>query len=1026
MPCLYSLCRRARPLHDCIHTPRSNIHRHCRIRSDSLIRRSLHTSRHCRASDRAATRYPIQSTADLRSAYLSFFQRHDHLILPSASLLPSNDPSLLFTSAGMVPLKPYYLSLAQPPHPRLTSSQLCLRAGGKHNDLSEVGHTTRHHTLFEMLGNFTLAGSGSVGRGVKEEAVWLAWRYVREVLGIEEERLRITYYVDDPDTWRLWQSVTGWSTEQCDRQLVAMGAVDNYWAMGDVGPCGPCTELYVDMGPLAPERWLEVWNIVFMQHQRIDAATTVQLDRVCVDTGMGLERMASVMQGVGSNYDIDLFQPIVRTAADIILTSAGSAASSSSSSTSSSRLSSAAASLLKQPPSVASLDFLRDWSFTKGQHLPLSASFTVLLDHIRAISFLYLHGLLPSPTSRGYVLRRLLRRSLTHAYSLGLHQPFLYRLYPAVREAMDGQYPELAKREAEICALIRQEEQLFYATMEKGLHVLAEEMKRVERKGGQKHISGAVAFQLYDAYGFPADLTAMIAEREGWLVDEARFDVLMAEQREGGRRGWVGSGEDAVADDVRRWSSNGVSNQFSGYERMEQDVEVRAVGRAGDDGTYVVIDPCPFYATGGGQVSDSGWLRRKPVPNDARPTAADDEQWEVLECTRVNDNLSVLRIASSSSSSTLLSSTSLPSPASSISSLQSGDIVVATVSPNRSNTAVHHTTTHLLHAALRQHLPTTSGRPVQQAGSLVTPTYFRFDFSYPSSIPHSLLSAIEHSVNELALQRLPVTASVMPKAEAEAAGAVALFSDKYGEDVRVVRVSGASVELCGGTHARNSGECWPFVLLSEGSVSAGIRRIEGVSGQRAVEVMREGWDGLRRMAGGGMKVNVSEVEKQYSRLSAENEQQRQTIKELNKRLVGKKGWPLLNGSLVSAPHVDVRLHVVPTSDGGSLAAMRADAVALSSGLTGVDVLLCEDSGLCMVMADKTRCGVSASDVWQRLMAGVRGTGGRGGGSGGMAQGKLPTDAAGRVEASTVWAVLSEKTFERVDDRAELRERGVMN
>ena len=793
--------------------------------------------------------------------------------------------------------------------------------------------------------------------------------------------------------------------------------------MGDVGPCGPCTELYVDMGTDAPERWLEVWNIVFMQDERIDAETTKPLTRVCVDTGMGLERIASVMQRVGSNYDIDLFQPIIRAAADLVLTNAHSAATNPSASSSPSRRSSAASTLL-WPPSAKSLDFLRDWSFTSCQHLPLSASFTVILDHIRAISFLYLHGLLPAPTSRGYVLRRLLRRSLTHAYSLGLQQPFLYRLYPAVREAMSGQYPELIRREHEICALIRQEEELFYATLEKGLHVLAEEMKRAERKGGHKRISGDVAFLLYDAYGFPVDLTAMIAEREGWLVDEVRFEVLMAEQREGGRRGWVGSGEESMADDVRRWSSEGISNLFSGYERMEQEVEVKAVGRASEDGSHVVIDPCPFYATGGGQVSDSGWLRRKRAGDDAQVMAADDEQWEVLDCTRISDTLSVLRVGSSPSCSGLPSSSS--SPASfSTSLLQPGDKLIATVSPTRSNTAVHHTTTHLLHAALRQHLPTSSGRPVQQAGSLVTPTYFRFDFSYPSSIPQATLSAIEQTVNQLALLRLPVTATVMAKAEAEAEGAVALFSDKYGEEVRVVRVGGASVELCGGTHARNSGECWPFVLVSEGSVSAGIRRIEGVSGTRAVEVLRKGWDGLRRMAGGGMKVNVSEVEKQFGRLSAEVEQQRQAIKELNKRLVGKKGWPVLTGSLLSAPHVEVKLHVVPASDGGSLAAMRADALALSRESMGVDVLLCEESGLCMVMAEKTRCGVSASEVWQRLMADVRGAGGRGGGSGGMAQGKLPTDAAGRVPANAVRSVLCDEKSKHVENGAVVLARSMM-
>ena len=793
--------------------------------------------------------------------------------------------------------------------------------------------------------------------------------------------------------------------------------------MGELGPCGPCTEIYIDMGPSSnttgQERFLEVWNIVFMQHNRTSPTTTVPLDRVCVDTGMGLERIASVMQGVTSNYDIDSFQPIIATLSDIILTTNTTAASASSPQ---SRRSAAALSLLKGVSSE-SLDFLKGgWSFTKSQHLPLSVSFTVILDHIRAISFLYLHGLLPAPTSRGYVLRRLLRRSLTHAYSLGLQQPFLYRLYPAVREAMSGQYPELAQREQEICGLIRQEETLFYATMEKGLHVLAEEMKRVERKGGNKHISGDTAFLLYDAYGFPADLTQMIAEREGWAVDEARFDVLMAGQRDSGRRGWSGSGEEAVADEPQRWAADGVTNHFSGYERMEEEVVVKVVGRAGasgggESGMYVVVDPCPFYATGGGQVSDSGWLRRKRTAGGteatAEPAAAvDDEQWEVLECTRITDTLSVLRIATSPTSplpsSPPSSATSPPIPTPATSILQAGNKVIATVSPTRSNTAVHHTTTHLLHAALRQHLPTTSGQPIQQAGSLVTHNHFRFDFSYPHAIPAATLATIEQTVNQLAQQQLPVTATVLPKHEADSLGAIAQFSDKYGDRVRVVRVGSASMELCGGTHARNSSECYPFVLLSEGSVSAGIRRIEGVSGLAAVEVLRDGWQALRRIGGGGsMKVNVSEIEKQHTRLSTDVEQQRQLIKELNKRLVGNKNWPVLTGSLLAAPTaVTVRLHHVPASDGLTLAAMRADAVALSAvSPPAVDVLLCEESALCIVMADKARCGVAAGEVWQRLVGGVRGSGGRGGGSGGMAQGRLPADTAGRVEVGTVWDVL---------------------
>ena len=710
---------------------------------------------------------------------------------------------------------------------------------------------------------------------------------------------------------------------------------------------------------------MEVWNLVLMTEERLPDGSTRPLS-LCVDTGMGLERMASVVQGVASNYDIDLFQPIIEATRHLILSSSSSSPSSRT-----------RTSPLLSPLSPSSLDFLRQgqWRFAPNGS-SLSTSFAVILDHLRAVSFLYLDGLLPSNTHRGYVLRRILRRCLTHAYQLGLTQPFLHSLYPALEQAMADAYPELTTRKREVMALMKEEETLFYTTLERGLRLLEEELKRGERRGGDARVlSGEVAFSLYDSCGFPLDLTEMIIAGKGWTVDEAGFDRLMAEQKQTGRAAWVGSGDGQMPREVHRWAGEGLTNHFTGYDNVEEaEVQVKAVAHT-DAATYAVIDPTPFYATGGGQVADQGWLQ------------AGSDRWEVVDCLRLTDALSILRLP--------------PSP-----SLTSGLRCSASVNPTlRRSTAAHHTTTHLLHSALRQHLQGTGGRQVQQAGSLVSPDRFRFDFSWPSPLPNPTLRLIESTVNAHALASLPVTHTTMQKMQADAEGALGLFSDKYGEEVRVVRVgNGVSAELCGGTHVDDTSDCFPFVILSEGSVSAGIRRIEGASGQAAVRLLQEGWDTLRTLGGGGTKV-PSDVLSRVQRVKADLDAARDTIKQLRKQLVGKKDWKAVPLTFSSAlGPVPLTLHEVPPQD-ASLSEMAADARALvqRGGEGGVHALVCGETGVCVVGGVAERV---VEEVWGRLMKGLRGKGGKGGGSGSLMQGKLPSSEEGRVDLTDITTLLS--------------------
>lgn len=925
--------------------------------------RCPHTLRSARCLGRRQTHTSARSitaSADIRNSFQQFFKSQQHLIVPSSSLIPpSDDATLLFTSAGMVQFKSFFLSQATPPSPRLTSCQKCLRVGGKHNDLDNVGFTARHLTLFEMLGNFSFFDYG------KEQAIQFAWQYLTSMLKLPEHMLRITVHHSDTESRNIWQRVTGWSSERCSTHIVGMGDEDNYWSMGDYGPRGPCTEIFFDQGEHAAERWLEVWNLVFMDSERqLDGSVhPLRGGGLCIDTGMGLERMASVLQNVSTNYDIDSFKPIVETARELVFKHAALNQSASQTNTPS----------LLVSPSMSDLSFLQNWKGSSTH--PLSPSFCVLLDHIRSISFLFLEGVLPSNTSRGYVLRRLIRRALTHAYHLGIHEPYLHSLYPAVAQSLGSVYPELNTRQTQIQSLIEDEERLFYQTLERGLRTLQDEMDKGSHSG--KHLRAESAFLLYDTFGFPLDLTEMIAQSKGWKVDTAGFESLMNQQREQSRsRSTVSGSAGARAADsaeavMKQWSNNPlICNTFSGHIYLgESNCVVRALhsidSTESNKEALVVIDPCPFYAAGGGQVTDVGELI---FTNNTRVN--------VTEAIRVNDTLIVLKVNGD------------------LTHVSENQQVTAVVDPRRHRVAAHHTATHLLHAALRQVLAKT-GRSISQAGSHVDETRLRFDVTLPSTIKltTSIIEEVEGLVNRWALAGDNVSVRTMPRVDAEATGAMALFGEKYGDLVRVVSVGDVSHELCGGTHVTNSRSCWPFRILSEGSLAAGVRRIEAVAGEACIQQMSEAFDSNRRLAS-LLKAPQGDVETAVRNLRESDEKNRLEVKRLTKRLAGNKNWPRIESqSNDQSNNVSYVIHVVPLADAPNLGELKNDAQALlQAEPQRVHILVCPQNSLCCIAANpKISSASSAVKFWQHIVSAVSEDGAaKGGGSPNFAQGSLGT------------------------------------
>lgn len=724
----------------------------------------------------------MTSTNDIRRSFLDYFAQHGHEPVASAPLVPHNDPTLMFVNAGMVPFKNVFTGLETRPYSTAVSSQKCVRAGGKHNDLDNVGYTARHHTFFEMLGNF------SFGDYFKERAITLAWGLITEEWGINADRLCVTVYHNDDEAFDLWRKISGLP----DQRIIRIATSDNFWAMGDSGPCGPCSEIFYDHGDHIfggppgsadedGDRFTEIWNLVFMQYDQVAGGERLALPKPSIDTGMGLERIAAVLQGVHDNYDTDTFRALIAASAD----------------------------LTKSDPAG-----------------PMKASHRVIADHLRASGFLVADGVLPANEGRGYVLRRIMRRAMRHAHLLGAKEPLMHRLVPALVTEMGHAYPELLRAQPLIEATLRQEETRFRQTLTNGLRLL-DDATATMTAGAV--LSGDVAFKLYDTYGFPYDLTEDALRAQGFGVDRAGFDAAMAQQKAAARAAWKGSGERA-ADDV--WFDIAEAHggtEFTGYGATKGEGQVIALVKDGKsvaqaetgDALVVLTNQTPFYAESGGQIGDRGTISalsglRARVETTSKPLGRLHAHHVVIEAGAI----------------------------------AVGDQVQLSVDTGyRDQVRANHSATHLLHAALRKRL----GAHVTQKGSLVAADRLRFDFSHPSALTSADIAAIEAEVNAEIRGNAAVTTRLMTPADAIAAGAMALFGEKYGDEVRVLSMGGNaahaySVELCGGTHVTALGDIALFKIISESAVSSGVRRIEALTGEAARLWLTQRDEQLRHIA----------------------------------------------------------------------------------------------------------------------------------------------------------------------------------
>ncbi len=709
--------------------------------------------------------------SEIRKQFLEYFVGKGHRIVKSSSLIPKNDPTLLFTNAGMVQFKDVYLGVDKRDYKRATSAQKCLRAGGKHNDLENVGYTARHHTFFEMLGNF------SFGDYFKNEAIEFAWELITETYKLGTERLWATVYEEDDEAYDIWNTKIGLSAER----IVRLGEKDNFWAMGETGPCGPCSEIVIDQGESFGcgkedcgvgcdcDRYLELWNLVFMQYVRDSAGKLTNLPNPSIDTGMGLERITAVIQGVKSNYDTDLLRGIIRDIEEIV-------------------------------------------GKSYGVNPSTDISMRVIADHARAVTFLISDGVLPLNEGRGYVLRRILRRAVRHARMLDIKQPFLYKMANRVKDVMKDFYPEIEERIGFVEDVVRNEEVRFLETIDRGLELLDSE---VQKRGKEKRLPGSVVFKLYDTYGFPVDLTEDIAKEHGLQIDSPGFVKEMEKQRKQSRLARKGSGEEELMPMYKEFVAGGLGVIFTGYETTTDTGRITAIIRNGElvdtikkgESGELITDRTPFYGESGGQVGDKGTIN------------GDSGSASVLDTIKPFLNFIVHRIVVKKGT------------------LWVGDKVELSVDPRlRYGAKTHHTTTHMLHAVLRELL----GSHVRQAGSLVAPERLRFDFIHFSPIDDDTIRRIEDAINDRIRWDDEVTVQTdVPYDEAIAGGATAIFEEKYGDRVRVVSIGDYSRELCGGTHLHTSGEVGLFKILHETSSSAGIRRIEAVAGE-------SGWKFIRK------------------------------------------------------------------------------------------------------------------------------------------------------------------------------------
>jgi alanyl-tRNA synthetase len=708
---------------------------------------------------------------EIRRAFLNYFEEKEHRIVRSSSLVPKNDPTLLFTNAGMVQFKGVFLAEETRDYKRATTSQKCVRAGGKHNDLEIVGKTARHHTFFEMLGNF------SFGDYFKKEAIEMGWDLLIRQWGLPAERMWITIYLDDDDAFHLWRRVG-----VLGDRIVRLGEKDNFWAMGETGPCGPCSEMVIDQGEEVGcrrpdcrvgcdcDRFLELWNLVFMQFNRDPEGRLHPLAKPSIDTGMGLERISAILQGVTSNYETDLFKPI-----------------------------------FKEVERIGQISY--------GQDPRSDVSLRVIADHSRAATFLINDGVLPSNEGRGYVLRRIMRRAMRHGKILGIEGPFLYRTSSKVVDQMKEAFPELRETEAFVSKVIQNEEERFSETLDAGLKILREELEQLQREG-KGILSGDVAFRLYDTYGFPLDLTAEILQERGMRFDEEGFRVQMEEQRHKSKQAWQGMGEGKTKEVYRRLAQEGIKSTFLGYEEVQSETKILKLIKGdnpvsfaieGDD-IEIVTEKTPFYGEAGGQVGDRGVIFQEEFSLEVENTIKPMEEL-IIHQAKVKRGR-----------------------------VKEGSAAVLQVERERRRAiALNHTATHLMQAVLREVL----GDHVHQAGSLVSPERLRFDFTHFASMEREELESVEALVNQKIRENVKVETKIMNVEEALQTGAMALFGEKYGEKVRVVMVSDFSIELCGGTHTTRTGDIGLFKIVGESGVAAGVRRIEALTGEGAYRFIKE-------------------------------------------------------------------------------------------------------------------------------------------------------------------------------------------
>jgi alanyl-tRNA synthetase len=852
---------------------------------------------------------------DIRQRFLDFFHARGHRIVRSNSLVPANDPTLLFTNAGMNQFKEVFLGLEKRDYTRATSSQKCVRAGGKHNDLENVGYTRRHHTFFEMLGNF------SFGDYFKAEAIEFAWDLITKDYGLPKDKLYITVFREDDEAERLWQQVAGVSKDRIFR----LDEKDNFWQMGDTGPCGPCSEIHYDLGPEAAEpgreheqfpsdaggRFVEIWNLVFMQFNKDSSGLMTPLPRPSIDTGMGLERVAAVLQGKISNYDTDLIRPIIDRAGELFGTAYGS-------------------------------------SDRTDTALRINA------DHARATAFLIHDGVMPSNDGRGYVLRKIMRRAMRHARLGGKQEPYLYELTGFVAELMRPAYPELMESVQRVARIVKDEEHRYATTFLVAEKVFSDELASLTTKA----VPGAISFKLYDTFGLALDEQEEMARERGFEIDRDAFENEMRHQRERARLSWKGGDKAAIAPVYRQLLEQG-RTRFLGYDQLDAVSKVTAVladQQLMDDigpGTEaeVVLDQTPFYAETGGQVGDRGVL----YDAHTGETVA-----TVLDTYPAVPGLTVHKIRTQRS-------------------LSPGDELRAQVAaPERLSTQRNHTATHLLQAALRQVL----GPHVKQAGSVVEPPRLRFDFTHYAGLDPAEIAEIERLVNHQILRNTQVTTNVMAIDEAIATGAMALFGEKYGDQVRVVSIPDFSKELCGGTHVARTGDIGVFKIISESSISAGVRRIEAITGEPAVQQFQQSTEALHRMSG-MLRVSEPELVEQVERLLAEKRASERQIDHLKTKIAQSAAHDLES----KAREKNGARFIAAQVDGLDRQQMRALADALrNKWRSGVIVLGSAEDGAVSIVAAVTK------DLTGRLQAGklisalALAVGGKGGGRPDMAEG----------------------------------------